>query len=150
VAIQVFLESFSKFVSFYPVKRIAASAVINCFERSYFRAYGAPNSIVTDNANVFRSKQVKDLCFRWGVEHIFTTPYYPQGSLANRVYRNLKSALKIYHHQTQNTWDEDLPFLAFAFNTALHGSTQTTPDLLFLGREIVTHLFPVGFTLVGG
>jgi len=79
VAIQVFLESFSKFVSFYPVKRIAASAVINCFERSYFRAYGAPNSIVTDNANVFLSKQVKDLCFCWGVEHIFYLALLPPG-----------------------------------------------------------------------
>ena len=107
-AILVVLDSFSKFVSFYPVRRIAASVVIDCFEMSYFPAYGAPNSIVTD-VNVFRSKQVKDLCFRWGVEHIFTTPYYLQGSLAERVYGNLKSALKIYHHQAQDTWDEDLP-----------------------------------------
>jgi hypothetical protein len=33
-------------------------------------------------------------------------------------------------------WGEDLPHLAFAFNTALHKSTQSTPDLLFLGRKI--------------
>ena len=42
---------------------------------------------------VFRSKQVKDLYFRCGVNHITTTPYYPQVSLAERVNRNLKSAL---------------------------------------------------------
>jgi len=30
--------------------------------------------------------------------------------------------------------------LAFAFNSALHESTKTTPDLLFLGREIKTPL----------
>ena len=135
VAILVVLDTFSKFVSFYPVSRIAASVVIDCFERSYFPAYGATNSIVTDNA-----KQVKDLCFRWGVKHIFTTPYDPQGSLGERVNRNLKTALKIYHHQTQNTLDEDLPFLASAFNTALHESTQTTHDLLFLGTEIKSPL----------
>ena len=135
MAILVVLDTFSKFVSFYPVSRIAASVVIDCFERSYFPAYGATNSIVTDNA-----KQVKDLCFRWGVKHIFTTPYDPQGSLGERVNRNLKTALKIYHHQTQNTLDEDLPFLASAFNTALHESTQTTHDLLFLGTEIKSPL----------
>ena len=33
-------------------------------------------------------------------------------------------------------WDEDLPHLAFVFNIALHESTQSTPDLLFLGRKI--------------
>jgi len=140
VAILVVLDSFSKFVIFYPVRRFAASVVIDCFERSYFPAYGAPNSIVTDNANVFRSKQVKDLCFCWGVEHIFTTSYYTQSSLAKRVNRNLKSALKVYHHQAQNSWYENLPFLAFAFKTALHDSTQTTFDLLCLGREIKSPL----------
>jgi len=94
------------------------------------------NAIVTDNAKVFRSKQVKDLCFSWGVSHNCTTPYYPQGSLADRDNCNLKAALKIFHHQSQNTWEEVLPWLGFAFNTASHESTQTTPDLLFLSREI--------------
>ena len=70
------------------------------------------------------------------MEHITTTPYYPQASLAERVNRNLKSALKIFHYQTQNAWDEDLPWLSVAFNTAVHESTKATPDALFLGREI--------------
>jgi hypothetical protein len=69
------------------------------------------------------------------VEHITTTPYYPQDSLAERVNRNLKSALKIFHHQTQNAWDEDLSWLIIVFNTAMHESTQATPDS-FLGREM--------------
>lgn len=82
------------------------------------------------------SKQVKDPCFRWGVNHNTTTPYYPQGSLAERVNRNLKCALKFFHHRSQNIWGEDLPWLGFVFNTATHNSIKTTQDLLFLGREI--------------
>jgi hypothetical protein len=74
------------------------------------------------------------------VKHITTTPYYPQASLVERANRNLKSALKIYHHQSQRTWDEDLPWLCAAFNTAKHESTDITPDLLFLGREIKSPL----------
>jgi hypothetical protein len=53
-----------------------------------------------------------------------------------RANRNLKSALKIFHHEPQNVWDEDLPWISAAFNTAKHESTNTTPDVLFLGREI--------------
>jgi hypothetical protein len=34
------------------------------------------------------------------------------------------------------TWDEDLPCLSLAFNTAIHESTGSTPDKLFLGREM--------------
>ena len=76
------------------------------------------------------------ICFRWGVTHLTKTPYYPQPSLAERVNCNLKAALKIFHHQSQATWDEDLPCLSVAFNTAVHEITKATPDKLFLGREL--------------
>jgi len=33
-------------------------------------------------------------------------------------------------------WDENLPWLGLAFNTAMHESTRCTPDVLFLGREL--------------
>jgi transposase InsO family protein len=136
IAILVVVDGFSKFVTFFPVRRITAQIMCDCLERQYFPEYGTPVSVVTDNAKVFRSKQVKYMCFRWGINHITTTPYYPQGSLAERVNRNLKAALKIFHHNSQDAWDEDLPWLSVAFNTAVHESTNCTPDRLFLGREM--------------
>ena len=102
--------------------------------------YGTAQSVVTDNAKVFCSKDFKDLCFRWGTDQITTTPYYPQGSLAERANRNLKSALKIFHHESQNTWDENLVWISLAFNTAIHESTRMTPDILFLGHEMKSRL----------
>jgi hypothetical protein len=48
----------------------------------------------------------------------------------------LKSALKIFHHNSKGVWDEDLPWLSVAFNTAIHESTNCTPDRLFWGREM--------------
>jgi len=108
VAILVTLDSFSNFVTLYPVRKIAARAMLYCLDRSYFPAYGTPKSVVTDNAGDFSCKEFKDLCFRWGVRQKTTTSYYPQASLAERVNRNLKSALKIFHHVFQEMWDEDL------------------------------------------
>jgi hypothetical protein len=136
IAILVVVDGFSKFVCFYPVRRITAQVVLDCLERSFFPAYGTPKCVVTDNARVFCCGLFRDFCFRWGVKHITTTPYYPQASLAERVNRNLKSALKIFHHSSQKTWDEDLPWISVAFNTATHESTRATPDALFLGREL--------------
>jgi len=48
--------------------------------------------------------------------------------------------LKIFHHQSQRKWDEDLHLLAFAFNTAHHKSTKVCPASLFLGRELAASL----------
>jgi hypothetical protein len=53
-----------------------------------------------------------------------------------RFNRNLKTALTIYHHDYHTRWDEHLPILALAFNPAWHESADTTPSLLFLGREM--------------
>jgi hypothetical protein len=136
IAILVIVDAFSKFVTFYPVRRMISRVVVDSLERSYFPVYGTPKTIVLDNAKVFCCKEFRDLCFRWGINHSTTTPYYPQASLAERVNRNLKSALKIFHSESQVTWDEDLPWLSLAFNTAIHKSTRGTPDKLFLGREM--------------
>jgi hypothetical protein len=136
IAILVVVDAFSKFVAFYPVRKITSRAVLECLERSFLPMYGTPKYIVTDNARVFCCRNFRDLCFRWGIEHLTTSPYYPQASLAERVNRNLKAALKIFHHEKQKGWDNDLPCLSMAFNTALHESTHATPDSLFLGREM--------------
>ena len=60
-AILVVLDIFPKFVTFYAVRRSASSVVTDCMEKGYFPAYGTPTSIVTDNARVFRTKEVNDL-----------------------------------------------------------------------------------------
>jgi hypothetical protein len=108
VAIFVIVDAFSKFVAFNPVRKITSRVVLDCLERGFFPAYGTPKYLVTHNAKVFCCKLFNDMCFWWGVEHVTTTPYYPQASLAERVNRNLKSALKIFHHQTQKAWYDDV------------------------------------------
>jgi len=136
IAILVILDEFPKFVFFRVVRKISAQVVCDCLERAFFPAYGTSGSIVTDNACVFCCRVFKDLCFQWDVTHVTTTPYYPQPSLDEQVTRNLKEAVKIFHHQSQTAWDEDLPWLSVAISTAVHESTKSTPDKLFLGRDL--------------
>ena len=49
-AILVVSDGFSKFVCFYPVRRISSQVVIDCLERNYFPAYGTPNAIVVETS----------------------------------------------------------------------------------------------------
>jgi transposase InsO family protein len=139
-AILVVMDGFSKFVSFFPVRNITSNAVCESLEGQFFKAYGIPRSLVTDHARVFKSKEFHDFCFKWGIKRIHTTPYYPKGSLAERVMRNLKAALQIFHSESQQSWDADLHLLSLAFNSAYHESTKTSPAQLFLGRELNTPL----------
>jgi hypothetical protein len=102
VAILNVLAGFSKFVNFFTVRKMSSAVAVDCLEKTYFPAFGTPAQLVSDSEKAFRCKVFKDLCFRWGIQHITTTPYYPRGSLAERVNHNLKSALKIYHSEAQD------------------------------------------------
>ena len=81
IAILVEVDAISKFVSFFPVRKVSSQAVLDCLERWYFPAFGTPTWVVTYNASVFCCKQFRDLCFRWVIAHITTSPYYPTSSL---------------------------------------------------------------------
>jgi hypothetical protein len=63
---------------------------------------------------------------------------YPvfSNSLVGRVKQNLKAVLKMFHYDFQMTWGEVLSWLSLAFNTTVIGSHKSTPDKLFLGREL--------------
>jgi hypothetical protein len=135
-ALFVVLDGFSKLVSLYPVRKISSDVVKNCLVEKFFPAYGVPQTIVSDNATAFKCRTFYNLCFSWGIRHITTSPYYPQASQVERFNRNLKAALNIYHNSQHTRWDEHLPSLTIAFNSAWHESTAATPASLFLGREL--------------
>jgi hypothetical protein len=67
---------FSKFVAFFPLRNINSKAVGDARERRYFPAHGTPESVVSDNAKVFRSRSFSDLCFKWEIKRINITSYY--------------------------------------------------------------------------
>jgi hypothetical protein len=50
LAILVVVDGFSKFVFFFPVRKISCQVVSYCLERVFFSAFGTPTSDVTDNA----------------------------------------------------------------------------------------------------
>ena len=48
--------------------------------------------------------------------------------------------LRIFHNECQTRWDEDLPWLSMAFNTAMYESNKSTSDVFFPGRELMCPL----------
>jgi hypothetical protein len=54
--------------------------VKNCLLEKFFPSYGVPQSIVSENAAVFKSRTFYNLCFSWGIQHVCISPYFPQAS----------------------------------------------------------------------
>jgi hypothetical protein len=63
IAVLVVLDGFSKFVCLYPVRRISSEVVTTCLVERFTPFFGVPQSIVSDNAAVFKSRSFYNLFF---------------------------------------------------------------------------------------
>lgn len=62
-----------------PLKRATGPAVSN-FIRDIICRFGIPKRIRSDNGTPFINSNVRELCEKYGVDHVKSTPYYPQGN----------------------------------------------------------------------
>lgn len=133
--ILVVVDGFTRFVWLLATTGVTARGTINQLSR-IFAWFGSPKTLVSDNAPAFVSREFKGFCFKQGIKHVTTSPYYPQPSFAERFNRNLKAALIAYHAESQTKWDRSLPWLNLAFNTAKHEAHQATPASLLLAYPL--------------
>jgi hypothetical protein len=131
----VCVDDFSKFVWLVPVRRATTEATIKALRTKIFSSFSVPEITVSDNAQCFVSKEFRQFCFGLEIQHVTTTPYYPQPSLAERFNRNLPSALIAYHAKSQNTWDVNLDWLQIAFNLLLMSQLVKLLSRLFSRLE---------------
>lgn len=100
--------------------------------------HGCPKYILSDRGKVFQSDLVTELLKNMGTESTFTTAYHPQcNGLTERLNKTIADMLSLYTNTAQNDWDEYLPHVTMAYNTAKQESTQETPFKLVYGREPV-------------
>ncbi|GFY48523.1 retrovirus-related Pol polyprotein from transposon 17.6 [Trichonephila inaurata madagascariensis] len=103
--------------------------------------HGAPRVIITDRGTVFRSRLVSSLVDLCNIDHRFTTAYHPQtNGLTERFNKTLADMLSMYVDAEHKNWDEILPFVIFAYNTAKQETTGFTPFYLLHGRDAETTL----------
>ncbi|UYV78461.1 hypothetical protein LAZ67_16001479 [Cordylochernes scorpioides] len=103
--------------------------------------HGAPRKIVMDRGRNFQSRLIQELTKNCHIKKKTTTAYYPQtNGLTERLNRTIADMLSMYMDLDKKNWDEMLPFITFAYNTARQESTGFTPFFLVHGREAETTL----------
>ena len=77
------------------------------------------------------------ICETLEIEKTRTTPYRPQSDgLVERFNKTLQQMLSIFVNDNRSDWDDYIPFLLMAYRSSQQQSTQCTPNLLMLGREV--------------
>lgn len=129
-------DSFSKYTVILASRNTTAKTTVSLLKKGLFSYFGFPKYLVSDNASPFRSNEFSEMCLQFGIRHVTTTPYYPNPSHAERVNKNIKTALRIFHNQNHTEWDQNIHFFQLAFNSAKHESTGFSPAELFLSFTI--------------
>ncbi|XP_032686576.1 uncharacterized protein LOC116851354 [Odontomachus brunneus] len=98
---------------------------------------GDPRSvIITDNGRQFVAQQFKDLLGTYKIRYMTSPAYVPHCNLVERANRTIKTMIRQYIGRRHTNWDQQLPALQFAFNTAVQESTAYTPAFLNTGKEL--------------
>ncbi|XP_060114520.1 EF-hand calcium-binding domain-containing protein 6 [Heteronotia binoei] len=93
-----------------------------------FRLHGLPKQIVSDRGPQFTSRFWQAFQQGLGTELHLSSAYHPQtDGQTERTNATLEQYLRCYTSYQQDNWASLLPLAEFAYNNAVHSSTQTTP-----------------------
>ena len=112
-----------------------AEATAKALSRTIFWQYGPPSQIASDRAPAFVGEVIQHLCSEFGLKHIKSSGYQPQGNCVERFHRFLNASLTIHCHEYRVEWDEALDPILFAYRVSTSNVTGYSPFFLVYGRE---------------
>ena len=132
----VIVDKTSKIVELIPCKRTSTAIdIADLFFKNWLcRGYPLPNTIFSDRDSKFISSFWKQLMVSMGVKLALPTARHQQtNSTAEHVVKQAKICLRALGRP--NLWQNDLPAIAFALNSAVHSTTGFAPFHLALGLD---------------
>ena len=132
------MDAFTKWVEAYPLLDQEASTCMDAAYAGFFARFGLPLQLHSDQGRNFESTLVKELCALAGVHKTRTTPFHPRSDgLTERVNRTILQMLRTTTTDHPQDWPHRLPALLSAYRATVHATTQTSPNLAMLGREVL-------------
>jgi hypothetical protein len=128
-------DPFSHWPGAYAVPDQKAETVIKCLKQ-HVMLHSVPAEVLSDRGKNFMSAAVKDFLDQLGAKKYETAPYKPStnGSV-ERFHAYLASAMSHYVENEQETWDEFLDGVLFAYRTTPIDGLDISPFEVIYGRN---------------
>lgn len=135
----VVVDWVTKYVVAHPMKSANAVEMVRFLEEEVFLKFSRPRIVLSDNGKQFLSVAFKSLLVKHKIEHMRTAYYCPMVNNAERVNRVLITCIRALLNEDHRAWDEQLPAIAAAINSAKHETTGVSPHVANFGRELILH-----------
>ena len=133
----LFTDRFTKNVEIIPVSDMTADVCATKLLNEVISRWGCPLTVLSDQGRTFESKIFRELCRMLEVRKTKTSVRNPRGNgQADRFNRTLLRKMKAYLCGAQKERDLHLGCLAGAYRATPKESTEMTPHLLTIGREV--------------
>ena len=134
----VMTDAFSKWVELRAIPDKKASTVAKVIFEQYICRYGCMRLLVCDNGKEFANQVLLQLLSLLKVGRHLVSPHHPQAQgQVERFNRSMKSYLLSYVADDTLNWEEFLPPLQLAHNTAVNASTKHSPFFLVFNQDPV-------------
>lgn len=130
-------DYFTKWTEAFPLPNQEAETVARVFVEQFVTRFGVPLQLHTDQGRNFESSLFKEVAALLGIGKTRTTAFHPQSDgMVERFNRTLEAMLSTVVSDNQQDWDLWLPHMTMAYRSSIHESTQETPNVMMLGREM--------------
>ena len=110
------------------LKTITSDELAALFIQHWFKRFGLPASIVSDQDPRIGAQFWQALCRALKIDSIKSTAHHHQTpGLVERTIRTIKTMLRKSANYSQNNWVEQLPFVEFALNNTTSATTKISP-----------------------
>lgn len=135
----VMTDVFTKFSQVVATKSREARVVAQVLIDHWFRKFGVPERIHSDQGREFESQIIEDLCKIYGIQKSRTTAYHPQGNgQCERFNQSLIRMLSMLPEVEKKRWPNHLAEVTEAYNNTPHATTGASPYFLMFGRDPIT------------
>ncbi|KAL4103252.1 hypothetical protein QTP88_018629 [Uroleucon formosanum] len=130
-------DDLTKFLLTIPLEDHTANTMAKAFVTNFVCIHGIPMSILTDNGPEFVGEIFTEVCKILKIKKMMSSVYRPQtnGGL-ERAHKVIKEMLRHTIDNHAQNWCEHLPFVTFAYNSAVHKSTNFQPYELLYGNPV--------------
>ena len=132
----VMQDHFSKYVLTYVVKDQTARAATETLRSGYFRLFGAPAYLISDQGKALTGHLITNLCELYGVQKLRTSPYHAQtNGQVERMNQTIIHMIGKLEQDKKAHLSEHLPEMLSAYNGTRSTVTGYSPYFLLFGRK---------------